>query len=98
MDGSSITGLAGEVSITATGLLVLLGILVMLGVAALGILSHSLRKHLTDCSAHRARFHRADRRMERKLAAMATNVEWLIRNAGHQPVPMPSDELEDDDE
>ena len=96
MDGSSITGLAQEVSITASGMLVLLGVLVVLGSSALAILSWSLRKHLRDCSAHRARFHRADRRMERKLAALGTNVEWLIRNAGHEPAPIPDDLSEDD--
>ena len=85
MDGSAAVGLAQEITITTRGLLLLLG-----GVTA--IVTGVLIYHLRDCSGHRNTFHTADRRMERKVENLMTNVAWLIRLQGHEPIPMPPEE------
>ena len=70
--------LSNEVTITAYGVL-------MLGAIAIAVIARILYKHLNDCSAHRQRFHEADRSIEQRLTAVETNVEWLVRNQGGEP-------------
>ena len=74
-DGSSISAVAHEIEITTTGLLILFAIAVL-------VMAVVLTRHLKDCSSHRSEFHATDRRIEKKLVEVATNVEWLIRHTG----------------
>lgn len=95
-DGSTAAALANEVTITNDGLLVLMFAVVAVLLCIIGYLGRVVAIHLKECSGHRARFHDADRRIERKLAVLGTNMSWLMRKAGHDnPPAMPDAEPEE---
>ena len=71
--------LANELTITSYGVFVI-------GAVAIGLIVRSLRKHEQDCVEYRRGFHEDMGETKERLTALETNVEWIVRNQGGDPV------------